>query len=191
MTFTNKRSLIALLLSIVLVVSLFTIGVSATESASSDIEEVVTTEAVESDTENSDESVSGTAAADSKEETTAKKEETTTKKEETTTKNEETTVDKNLVKSRAIIKKSLIINSIILGVIIVLCVVLVIKFRKKLGDFIRSVKSELKKIVWSSKDNTRKSFLVVLVVAIAVALTLWLIDIAFNTGISEIAKLLK
>ena len=191
MTFTNKRSLIALLLSIVLVVSLFTIGVSATESTSSDIEEVVTTEAVESDTENSDESVSGTAAADSKEETTAKKEETTTKKEETTTKNEETTVDKNLVKSRAIIKKSLIINSIILGVIIVLCVVLVIKFRKKLDDFIRSVKSELKKIVWSSKDNTRKSFLVVLVVAIAVALTLWLIDIAFNTGISEIAKLLK
>ena len=191
MTFTTKRSIIALLLSLVLVVSLFTIGVSATESTSSDIEEVVTTEAVESDTENSDESVSGTAAADSKEETTAKKEETTTKKEETTTKNEETTVDKNLVKSRAIIKKSLIINSIILGVIIVLCVVLVIKFRKKLDDFIRSVKSELKKIVWSSKDNTRKSFLVVLVVAIAVALTLWLIDIAFNTGISEIAKLLK
>lgn len=170
MTITTKRSLIALLLSLVLVVSLFTIGVSATE-APSDTDEVVTTEAVENDTNENAESTSGT------------KEETTTKKEETTTANVA------LEKSRSIIKKSIIINSIIIAVIIVVCVVLVIKFRKKLGDFMRSVKSELKKIVWSSKENTRKSFLVVFVVAVAIALLLWLIDIAFNTGISELAKL--
>ena len=73
--------------------------------------------------------------------------------------------------------------------IILIIVALVIKFRKKLGDFLRSVKSELGKIVWSGKENTRKSFLVVIVVAIAVAIMIGLIDFAFNTGISKLYEL--
>jgi preprotein translocase SecE subunit len=77
----------------------------------------------------------------------------------------------------------------IVGGIIVILVILAVKFRKKLGDFLRSTKSELGKIVWSSKENTRKSFLVVVVVAVAVAILIGLIDFAFNTGISMLDSL--
>ena len=158
MTVTTKRSLIALLLSLVLVVSLFTVGIFADESKDTD---------------------------DAESTTVAEKEETTEKKAEETTKEEETT-ESAAVKR---VKDSLIINGIIIGVIILIGVVLIIRFRKKLGGFLSSVKSEFKRITWSSKENTRKSFLVVIVVAVAVALMLWLIDIAFNTGISELTKL--
>ena len=165
MTITNKRSLIALLMSLVLIVSLFTVGVSATT------EEV----------SGADETESVTSTETGKEETTAKKEETTTKKEETTTEKVDEAVERT--------KMSLIINGSISGALVIIAVVLAIKFRKKLGDFLRSVKSEFKKVTWSSKENTRKSFLVVIIVAVAVALILWAIDIAFNTGISELTKL--
>ena len=66
-----------------------------------------------------------------------------------------------------------------------------IKFRVKLVEFFRSVKSELKKIVWSSKDQTRKGFLVVLVVTVSVAVVLLLIDLAFQEGISYLAKIFR
>ena len=88
------------------------------------------------------------------------------------------------------IQTSLIVNAAIVGAIILIIVALVIKFRKKLGDFLRSVKSELGKIVWASKENTRKSFLVVIVVAIAVAIIIGLIDFAFGTGISMLDSFL-
>ena len=197
MTFTNKRSLIALLVSLVLVVSLFTVCISATDASSEEIttEETTTVE----DTTTAEETTTATETTAA--ETTTKAEETTTKAEETTAKAEETTskaqyeseseAARLAEKSRNTTIKSLIINSAIIGVIVIVCVLLLIKFRKKLGDFMRSVKSELKKIVWSSKENTRKSFLVVIVVAIVIAIALWLIDVAFNTGISELAKLIK
>ena len=159
MTITTKRSLIALLLSLVLVVSLFTVGIFADDSEEADTAESTTV---------------------------AEKEETTEKKAEETTKKTEETTESATVKR---VKDSLIINGIIIGVIVLIGVVLIIRFRKKLGGFLSSVKSEFKRITWSSKENTRKSFLVVIVVAIAVALMLWLIDIAFNTGISELTKL--
>ena len=159
MTITTKRSLIALLLSLVLVVSLFTVGIFADDSEEADTAESTTV---------------------------VEKEETTEKKAEETTKKTEETTESAAVKR---VKDSLIINGIIIGVIVLIGVVLIIRFRKKLGGFLSSVKSEFKRITWSSKENTRKSFLVVIVVAIAVALMLWLIDIAFNTGISELTKL--
>ena len=161
MTITTKRSLIALLLSLVLVVSLFTVGIFADDSEEADTAESTTV---------------------------VEKEETTEKKAEETTKKTEETTESAAVKR---VKDSLIINGIIIGVIVLIGVVLIIRFRKKLGGFLSSVKSEFKRITWSSKENTRKSFLVVIVVAIAVALMLWLIDIAFNTGISELTKLFK
>jgi preprotein translocase subunit SecE len=84
----------------------------------------------------------------------------------------------------------LIINAVIIAVIILIAVILIVKFRAKLGDFMRSVKSELKKIVWSSKENTRKGFIVVVVIAVIFAIMLGLIDFAFNTGISMFRELL-
>ena len=80
---------------------------------------------------------------------------------------------------------------ILIGVIVVIIVLVAIKFRTKLSDFFRSVKSERKKIVWSSKENTKKSFLVVIVVAIAIALLLFIVDFAFKTGLGMLHDLVK
>ena len=87
-------------------------------------------------------------------------------------------------------KNTLIINGAIILAIIVIAVVLVIRFRKKLSEFLRAVKSELKKIVWSSKENTRKSFLVVTVVAVAVALALFMVDEAFGFVVRTLSSLI-
>lgn len=179
MTVTNKRSLIAFLLTVVLVVSLFTFGVSATDvdSTSSTGETTAATEETTASDETTD------AGETTKPSEATEKEEGTTEKEEESTESEAT---KNAKKAT---KKALIINGIIIGAIIVIGVALIIKFREKLGAFLRSVKSELKKIVWSSKTQTRKSFLVVVVVAIAVALLLFIVNTAFTNGISMLADL--
>ena len=127
MTFKNKRSLIALVMSLVLVLSFFTVSVFATELSESDIEGI---------------------------------------------------------------KNTLIINGAIILAIIVIAVVLVIRFRKSLFSFLRTVKSELKKIVWSSKENTRKSFLVVVVVAVAFALGTFLIDFALGEVVKTLSTII-
>ena len=162
MTITTKRSLIALLLSLVLVVSLFTIGVSATEATTAAASEEVTA---------------------SVEETTAAVEDSSESTTETET---EPVVDTSKADST---RKALIINGIIIGVIVIIGVGLFIKFRVKLMNFFRSVKSELGKVVWSSKEQTRKGFLVVIVVTVIFAVGLWVIDFAFSYGISELANL--
>ena len=167
MTITNKRSLIALLMSLVLVVSLFTIGISADETT--------------------------TAAAETSAASENATSENTTKAEETTTGATTTTAatETGLTDAQKSLQKTLIINAIIVGVIIAILVIVGIKFRTKLGDFFRSVKSERKKIVWSSKENTKKSFWVVVVVAIAIALLLFIVDFAFKTGLGMLHGLVK
>ena len=127
MTFKNKRSLIALVMSLVLILSFFTVSVFAEGYSEAQIEDI---------------------------------------------------------------KNTLIINGAIILGIIVIAVVLIIRFRKKLFSFLRTVKSELKKIVWSSKENTRKSFLVVVVVAVAFALGTFLIDFALGEVVKTLATII-
>jgi preprotein translocase subunit SecE len=127
MTFKNKRSLIALVMSLVLVLSFFTVSVFAQELTAEQVKEV---------------------------------------------------------------KNTLIINGAIILAIIVIAVALIIRFHKKLFGFLRTVKSELKKIVWSSKENTRKSFLVVVVVAVAFALGTFLIDFALGEVVKTLSTII-
>ena len=87
-------------------------------------------------------------------------------------------------------KNTLIINGAIILAIIAIAAALIIRFHKKLFEFLRTVKSELKKIVWSSKENTRKSFLVVTVVAVAVALALFMVDEAFGFVVRTLSSLI-
>ena len=176
MTITTKRSIIALLLSLVLVVSLFTIGISATESEATSATETVTESA----------SVSESTTASETESATVSESESKTESS-TTSETAPETESAKVVETR----KTLIINGVIIAVIILIIAIIVIKFHKKLGGFLRSVKSELKKIVWSSKENTRKGFLVVAIVAVVTALLLAVIDLAFNTGISRLPGLFK
>jgi len=164
MTVTTKRSIISLLLSLVLVVSLFTVSIYAA-----------------TDTDNS-------AGGENVSEKVTLAEKETTDKEEATTESAAQKAEKEKIAETT---QMLIINAAIIGVILLIIVIVAIKFRKKLGGFLRSVKSELKKIVWSSKENTRKGFLVVFIVAVAFAIAIGLIDFAFQTGISSLAELFK
>lgn len=181
MTITTKRSLIALLLSLVLVVSLFTVGISATEATDAATGSV--TEKVEEVTENVEDS------SETKVESTSETKAESASETESETDTE--AVDKSDAEAAQKTKKTLIINAVIIGVIIIIGVLVFIKFRVKLMEFFRSVKSELKKIVWSSKEQTRKGFLVVVVVTVIFAVGLLIIDLAFQQGISYLVKIFQ
>ncbi len=66
------------------------------------------------------------------------------------------------------------------GVLLVVAVVLCIKFREKLAASLRVYKSEFKKVSWLSWDQTKKSTLVVLVVLIACAALICLVDLGLS-----------
>ena len=186
MTFTNKKSLIALIITLCMVVSLFTVAVFADDTTAAAADSVVEAVTGESNTasaveDNSEAATTEKVAENATEEAT---------KDTTTTGETEDTVDvEAILAEQAKAKKILIINAIIIAAIIAIIVVVAIKFRAKLSVFFRSVKSELGKIVWSSKENTRKSFLVVIVVALAIAAIIWVLDLTFNTGIGMLGKL--
>lgn len=164
MTFTTKRSLIALLMSLVLVVSIFTVSVFAETGSeeTSSVAESVSSEAEESKTET----------------------------ESSSSSNSTSDADKEAEAERKEMRNTLIINGVIIACIIAVAVALVIRFHKKIFEFLRTVKSELKKIVWTSKENTRKSFIVVVIVAVAVALALFVIDYSFGFVVRTLSSLI-
>ena len=186
MTFTNKRSLIALLVSLVLVLSFFTVGVFADETTEPVSEEASATEEVSAtETESAAETESATETATATESTTetATTEATTTTASTTTTTGDHDHDEFNWTE--------LIVNLVIGGIIIIVGAILIIKNRVKLAAFLRSVKSETKKVVWSPKDQTRKNFLVVVVICVAVVILVGILDFAFGYGIAGLAKLFK
>ena len=192
MTFTNKKSLVALLLTLCLIVSLFTVAVSA-EDTTATTDGIVEVVSGEENTASVGQGTESPTAEDGTEAATEEdsKESTTEKKEEETNDAASELLAQQAAEARAQKTKVLIINAAIIAVIIIICVVVAIKFRVKLSAFFRSVKSELGKIVWSSKENTRKSFLVVIVVAVAIAIIIGILDLAFNTGIGMLSNLFK
>ncbi len=169
MTVRNSRSLVALFLSVILMLSFFTVNAFAAE------EDSVSEQQSEGVTENGSEG-STTAATEDELETAT---ETASGAETTTGTGEEG--ESNITE--------LVVNLVIGGVIIVIAVVLIIKNRVKLGAFLRSVKNELHKIIWSPKEQTRKNFLVVIVICAAVAVLVGLLDFAFSKGIIGLASL--
>ncbi len=170
---TNRNRLIALLISIVMIISLFTVCISAETETSTATDESISesTEAITSDSTEAESSASteaGTSAS-----TEASTSGSSTESDSSTSKGE------------------IITNIVVLGIIVIVAVVLIIKFREKLAAFLRSVKSELKKIVWASGKDTRKSFLVVIVITLILAAVIGILDFAFSKGISGIVKLLQ
>ncbi len=63
-------------------------------------------------------------------------------------------------------------------------------FFKKIGDFFRACKSELKKIVWYSKQDTFNSTLLVVIVLIVCSAAISLLDYGFSSAVSALGKLL-
>ena len=84
-----------------------------------------------------------------------------------------------------------IIGIIIAVVVVVAAVVLGIKFRENIKKFLRVYKSESKKIVWLSWDQTKKSTWVVLIVLVLCALAICLIDFGLSKGFLAFIDLFK
>ena len=59
----------------------------------------------------------------------------------------------------------------------------------RIASFARSIKSEVKKISWSPWSDVRKNTLVVLVLVIACAIALIIVDTVFKTGIGLLGSL--
>ena len=82
-----------------------------------------------------------------------------------------------------------IVSLSIIGVIIVVIAIFCIIKREKVGKFLRSLKSEMKKIVWFSWKDTRKNSIVVIVAVIIIAAFIGILDLAFKNGVDLLYKL--
>ena len=72
------------------------------------------------------------------------------------------------------------------GVVLVAAIVLGIIFREKVKKFFRVYNSERKKIVWLPWDQTKKSTWVVLVVLVAAAAAICLLDFGLFKGVTKL-----
>ncbi len=152
-----SRSALSLIVAVVLMFSLFAVGVFAeTESEPTDVTETETDEAVESGDETEAETEAET-------------------EEEEDEKKGLSTFD--------------IVTIIIFAVLIIVLVVYCLKNREKVGKFLRSLKSEFKKISWQSPRDVRKNTLVVLVVVIVLATVIAGLDLLFDGSINALKNI--
>ena len=82
-----------------------------------------------------------------------------------------------------------IISLSIVGVVAIAVAVYCIINREKVAKFFRALKSEMKKIVWFSWNDTRKNSIVVIVAVVIIAAFIGLLDVAFKNGIDMLYKL--
>ena len=158
----NVVSLITLILTVALMFSLCSLSVFAETEAEG-------TESAPAATEEVAESASETAA-----ETAA-----ATQGSSTTTGTEEE--ENDIVGT--------IVSLCILGVIVIVVALFCIIKREKVGKFLRSLKSESKKVVWLPWNQVRKSTIVVIIVVVIVAVVIGVLDVAFASGIDALSNL--
>lgn len=176
----KSKKLIAvatLLLSLVMMLSIWTISASATEAGtaadtSAPVESNATTEADTEATTGSE--TTATTGAETKAETKAEtgaetKAETEAETEDPAVKKEKTT--------RGLI--NLGVGAVILIVLVILC----ITYRAKIPGWWKALKSECGKISWCSKDKLKKNTIVVVIIILAITLAVALMDYAFSTGL--------
>ena len=82
-----------------------------------------------------------------------------------------------------------IVSLSILGVIVIVVALFCIIKREKVGKFLRSLKSEFKKVVWLPWNQVRKSTIVVIIVVVIVAVVIGVLDVAFASGIDALSNL--
>lgn len=61
---------------------------------------------------------------------------------------------------------------------------------QKIGKFLRDYKSELKKVVWATKQQTLNNTILVAVAVIISGLLIGILDFAFSTGLTALGKLI-
>ena len=154
-------SLITLILTVALMFSLCSLSVFAETEADTADTSAATEEVLETEAE----TTAGTTA-----ETQGSSSTTTTGKEEN-----------DIVGT--------IVSLSILGVIIIVVALFCIIKREKVGKFLRSLKSESKKVVWLPWNQVRKNTIVVIIVVVIVAIVIGVLDAAFSSGIGALSGL--
>ncbi len=175
--------LAAVLLSLLMLMSAWTVSVFAEETTAG---EQSTTVAEPGDTAEPAESGT-TAEADTSAET-GKETGTTSETTAATTTGAATTED-NSAK-----KESLTRGLINLGVglvILIVLVILCIKFRDKIPGWWKALKSECGKISWCSKDKLKKNTFVVVVIILVLAIVIGVLDFVFSKGWIMLRDLLQ
>lgn len=173
------RTLLVALLTLCMVFSLMAVSAFADETESETTIETET--AAESESAVESETTAETATGAESESATTAATETAT---ETATVAETEDTEAKEAKTRGII------NLIVGGVILAVLVVLAIVFRQKIPVWYRGVKSECSKIVWCPKDKLKKNTIVVVVIIVALAVLIGLLDLAFSEGIEWLGKTL-
>ena len=167
---SNKLAVLAALLSLLVLASLFVVPAFAADAGSND----TTTTAAAGETTTAEPEDDDTTTTGSSTETTTTKTETTTKNE-TTTGADDGKPTKNQIRGWI----NLGVGALILIVLAVLC----IKFRKKLPGWFAALKSECGKITWCPKDKLKKTTIVVVIIILAITATILVLDLAFENGI--------
>ena len=65
-----------------------------------------------------------------------------------------------------------------------------VRFGKKIKKLCRDLVSEMKKVVWLSKNETKKSSILVIVTVVAIAAAIGVVDTVFSAVINLIAGLI-
>ena len=173
----TRRNLLALLLAVVFACSLFTVGVFAEEEATTAAEETTVAE------ETTAEETTGEATTEGETTTEAATTEEATTKEETTTteKNfwEENFMRKNKDGKEVVYWTKIAVWGLVIAGLIAGGVFCIVK-KEKVGEFLRALNSEKKRIVWSSWKETRKNTLVVLAVVAAITLVIFLFNMVLE-----------
>ena len=171
---SNKLAILAALLSLLMLFSAFAIPAFA-EDATTAEETTVAETTVETTAENTEsESASETTAAT----TTAA---TTTAA--TTTENKAEAEAKKEQKTRGII------NLCVGAVLLIALAALIIAFRGKIPSWWKGLKSECGKITWCPKEKLRKNTFVVVIIILAIALAIGVLDFVFSRGMILLGEL--
>ncbi len=177
-----KRTSLALLLAVVLMLSLFPVAAYALEDAGSaaedeagivlDASQTTDTDEAETDAETEAETSAETSA-----DATASDEHDHDHEDEDTTEEE-----KGMTLGD-------IISLAVLGVVILLVVIYCLTHKEKVAKLFRGLKSELKKIVWTPWNQVRKNTFVVLVIIVAAVIVIGVLDFLFSRGILALGKI--
>lgn len=175
---SNKLAVLAALLSLLMLVSMLAVVPAFAEDATT-AEETTVAETVEAtEPESSEETEAGTSAESSTEKGT-----------EASTKEETTTVNKDELEKAKQRRIRGYINLGVGAVILIGLAVLAFVFRAKIPAWWKGLKSECGKITWCPKDKLKKNVFVVVIIILAIAAAIGVLDFVFSRGMILLGEL--
>ena len=180
-----KRTSLALVLAVVLMLSLFPVATFALEDAGAAAEDeagIVLDAAQPTDTSAANAEAEADSAADAETEAETEAETSADTTDEHDHDDETTEEEKGMSLGD-------IISLAIFGVVILLVAVYCLTHKEKVAKLFKGLKSELKKIVWTPWNQVRKNTFVVLVIIVAAAIVIGVLDLLFSKGILALGKI--